>query len=338
MTKLVTVFILFALGACSPESGWSPDSTETRQYFHYGEGDQGACQPECRGFDLYVFDDGELVYFGAEGNQVKGIHRVRMSPSIFKEIETLLFKSRFQKYEDSYTMWNSHCWADYNTDEGTLWISANTINLKKKLHLDYGCSWSSGGMGIRFMALGFKKLIPAQNLVGAEQYERDNDYYFIEDEEIAKSIKALGEDTIADRHDPLFAPYYETIMAFALRHNLLVEKHYHDGPIWKLNFEHPLGGKASIHILIQSGKITVSTSWWQYDEVGTTRYTKSGHIIDISASSIPMSDALIEVLKENLAFQLDDWSSVYDIGASTFGGHTPSELRALEPKWPKVRP
>jgi hypothetical protein len=45
-----------------------------------------------------------------------------------------------------------------------------------------------------------------------------------------------------------FAPLAPAIVDLVERHNLLLEKYYHEAPMWSLEFGHPAGGQARLDV------------------------------------------------------------------------------------------
>jgi hypothetical protein len=54
-----------------------------------------------------------------------------------------------------------------------------------------------------------------------------------------------------------FAPLAQAIGGVAGKHNLLLEKYYHEGASWDLRFNHPRGGQASVTIYSCAGGFRV---------------------------------------------------------------------------------
>lgn len=51
-----------------------------------------------------------------------------------------------------------------------------------------------------------------------------------------------------------FAPIAGVLESFAQRHNLLVDRCYHDSPSWTFRFSHPRGGQASVGVSCNAGE------------------------------------------------------------------------------------
>src|SRR5579862_6687490 len=62
-----------------------------------------------------------------------------------------------------------------------------------------------------------------------------------------------------------FAPLSQAIDDVARKHNLLLEKYYHEAPSWALRFNHPRGGQASVTVS-NGGAVAKIGSVWHLDD------------------------------------------------------------------------
>ena len=76
----------------------------------------------------------------------------------------------------------------------------------------------------------------------------------------------LSQDEIVAENESFFAPIGPTLIDFARRYNLFLEKYYHDAPCWSLCFSPPQGGFAKLDVC-QESETTVSVvgDWWVDD-------------------------------------------------------------------------
>jgi hypothetical protein len=72
-----------------------------------------------------------------------------------------------------------------------------------------------------------------------------------------------------------FAPIAGVLESFAQRHNLLVDRYYHDTPSWTFRFNHPRGGQASLGVSCDAGETASIYSSWHVDDYD--RFTRSIH-------------------------------------------------------------
>jgi hypothetical protein len=133
-----------------------------------------------------------------------------------------------------------------------------------------------------------------------------------------------------------FASLASEIKAFALQHNLFIEKYYHDSRSWDLRFSHPKGGNASISISnIAPDRASIGSSWYvdHYDH-----FTRSIHWR--VARSIPKEPAFIrEALKEEfhaiIAAPFGAWNQVARGYDDAWGEYAKEQFYALGPHYPK---
>ncbi len=67
-------------------------------------------------------------------------------------------------------------------------------------------------------------------------------------------------------YDRFFGPLAGELHDFADRHELKLEKYYHEASVWSFLFRHPLGGVAKIDVSKESeDTIKLWKYWWQDD-------------------------------------------------------------------------
>src|SRR5262245_14965727 len=76
------------------------------------------------------------------------------------------------------------------------------------------------------------------------------------------------------RLEYFFSTLSEVLNAFSSKHDLLVDKYWHQFPSWRLSFRHPKGGVACLEVMKEEDGIKIYSYWWldKYDEF--TRYSK----------------------------------------------------------------
>lgn len=139
--------------------------------------------------------------------------------------------------------------------------------------------------------------------------------------------------------DPLFCPFAETIKNFVVRHNLLIQKYYHDASTWSLLFEHPLGGQAKIDIWIRDPeKLEIQSVRWQDEYSKWTRSLKWGEKQFVLPNPTELSDVLSRTLDTMLRWRPDDWDQVAGDYQQFWSRYSKDEFEAMTPSWPKVKP
>ena len=132
-----------------------------------------------------------------------------------------------------------------------------------------------------------------------------------------------------------FAPIAGVLESFAQRHNLLVDRYYHDSPSWTFRFNHPRGGQASVGVSCNAGETASIYSTWHVDDYD--RFTRSIHWRKPRAVSKD-ANALLEDLELELsailAVPLGQWNQVADGYANVWGRYTKDEFEKLQPSYP----
>lgn len=136
-------------------------------------------------------------------------------------------------------------------------------------------------------------------------------------------------------YDNFFWPLAETLTKFAEDHNLLVEKYYHDVPMWSLCFNHPKGGQAKIDITkVGVDRIEISSAWWLDEYEKSCRSLKRGKKAKLKMSPGALKAGLAKTLKEILAWERGDWTTVATGYESAWSGVTKGQLESWASKWP----
>ena len=82
-----------------------------------------------------------------------------------------------------------------------------------------------------------------------------------------------------------FAPLAQAIGEVADKHNLLLDKYYHEGASWDLRFNHPRGGQASVTIYNGGAAAQVGSVWYLDDYDLSTRFIHSRPLRQIPKQS-----------------------------------------------------
>lgn len=136
-----------------------------------------------------------------------------------------------------------------------------------------------------------------------------------------------------------FAPLSESIETFAARHNLLIDRYYHEAPSWSLCFSHPRGGSVKIEIARASeGGIDVQAIWWLDVHREFTRYLRDGERRHCEASTAALAPELARALSEALSWRAGEWTRVARGYKDAWGGYTADEFARLGPHYPAPVP
>jgi hypothetical protein len=137
-----------------------------------------------------------------------------------------------------------------------------------------------------------------------------------------------------------FAPLSQVIGDVARRHNLLLEKYYHESPSWSLRFNHPRGGQASVSIL-NGGASSVAKveSVWHLDDYDQfTRFLHWRRARDVPKDSESVRRELEIELAAILAVPLGQWNQVAKGYERIWGQFTKAAFLAMAPKYPDPLP
>jgi hypothetical protein len=136
-----------------------------------------------------------------------------------------------------------------------------------------------------------------------------------------------------------FTPFAREITDFAARHNLVLEKYYHDAPMWSLGFGHPLGGQARLDATrSEVGVLCLGASWWIDDYDSFTRSIRTKEAIPVSASGKGLTSDLEQLLNDVLGWKTGAWTQV----ATGYKGiwdktWTKAQFEAASNQWPRLR-
>jgi hypothetical protein len=113
--------------------------------------------------------------------------------------------------------------------------------------------------------------------------------------------------------DRFFAPLASTLESFAERHNLKLERYYHDSPSWHFIFKHPEGGVGKMEMFRQGDdKVRPSLMWW-FDDYDTLQRHSKVRV----QTGLPMDPATIVTSLEAglnliLSWRMGQWDKTYD--------------------------
>lgn len=112
--------------------------------------------------------------------------------------------------------------------------------------------------------------------------------------------------------DSFFAPIASVLESFAEKHNLKLERYYHDAPSWHFIFKHPKGGVGKIDMSRhEKEKVRPSLMWWFDDYDTQERRTKSSAQPEVSRDATPIVEALETGLKLILSWRIGQWDKTY---------------------------
>ncbi len=111
--------------------------------------------------------------------------------------------------------------------------------------------------------------------------------------------------------EAFFSQIADVLNQFASRHNLMLDKYYHESHSWGFNFRHPKGGVASIDVTKESDdSVKIYGYWWLDDYDKFTRFLKRDESEEFDLGAINLSGLLENKFKEILSWELGEWTQV----------------------------
>jgi hypothetical protein len=135
--------------------------------------------------------------------------------------------------------------------------------------------------------------------------------------------------------EAFFEPLAEVLTAFAQRHNVKLQKYYHQAPSWDFTFRHPQSGVGKIDVHRYSDDSVFLISYWWYDDYDLlTRFGKRVKHEPIPADAPRLSIALESSLRLVVSWQFGQWDDQYGGFDSWKQGCTKEQFEALSNDYP----
>jgi hypothetical protein len=138
--------------------------------------------------------------------------------------------------------------------------------------------------------------------------------------------------------DRFFSALAPALEGFAQRHNLRLQKYYHQAPSWDFLFRHPSGGVGQIEVQRASeATISIVSDWWYDDYDAATRFIKSTTLGPMPVNSevtIKLENALSEVL----SWRFGDWDEQHTRGTVWRETWTKEQFEKLPAEYPEPLP
>ena len=134
--------------------------------------------------------------------------------------------------------------------------------------------------------------------------------------------------------DGFFAPIAGALESFAEKHNLKLERYYHDAPSWHFIFKHPEGGVGKIDVS-RSGEKTVrpSLAWWIDDYDRQERHVKLSTMAELPTEGAVILTELEAGLRLVLSWKLNQWNKTYG-GYGMWKKTSKEEFQRLTDQYP----
>jgi hypothetical protein len=115
------------------------------------------------------------------------------------------------------------------------------------------------------------------------------------------------------RHDAevFFANLTDCFERFAEKHNMKVDKYWHEFPSWRFTFKHPKGGLACIEVMKEEkAEFKVYGYWWLDNYNKGTRSSRKYESKILQIERADMRDLLEDTLEKIISWPLDSWTEV----------------------------
>ena len=107
--------------------------------------------------------------------------------------------------------------------------------------------------------------------------------------------------------ESFFAPLADVLQSFGERHNLKLEKYYHEEPSWSFTFRHPSGGVGKISVLRSRNEVDFDCWWWYDDYETMTRHIKRMRKEHVPAKPKLVGEELERALQSLLSWKSGNW-------------------------------
>ena len=145
-------------------------------------------------------------------------------------------------------------------------------------------------------------------------------------------------ETTLPKLEAFFAPFANTCEQFAERHNVKIERYYHEFPVWSFLFRHPAGGIGKIDLVRKTDNtINLYRYWWCDDYDAATRSIKNEETQPILVTDANVDEMLETSLSAILNWKYGDWDGVYDGYESWHKHWTKKQFMALDNDYPTLK-
>lgn len=188
--NVVVMAFFLALGSCVKPYDWVPDQAQQYGYLLYEPSGGPFCSPQSGHFHVYIFENGDLFYYGQPAEVAKdgrvlcgqpnltGWHQTNLGPETFTELFELLDQHRFFEYAPDYSYGFDACGPNSTTDVGELILELKTQEYQKTVFFDNGCVNSKDWGTIRHLWRSLRQFMALEDWVGEEAYTWDYDVEF----------------------------------------------------------------------------------------------------------------------------------------------------------------
>jgi hypothetical protein len=139
--------------------------------------------------------------------------------------------------------------------------------------------------------------------------------------------------------EAFFARIADTSFSFASRHDLKLEKYYHDAPVWSFLFRHPQGGIGKLDLAREGREcLKIWCHWWRDDYETGVRFLKRIESPVFQSDASLLEGKLEEALGQMLSWKDGEWDSKHGGFKEDWQRHwTKAAFTAMENDYPAIR-
>ncbi|MEE8294440.1 MAG: hypothetical protein V3R64_01895 [Sphingomonadales bacterium] len=187
--KIVGLVLLAGvlLGGCANSSRWAsdqtqyyvPEQTETLDYFLYNEPGPPFCGRLCKNFQVYIFSNGEISYYGGPALKVSGWKTKTLDPFTLSIILKILDRHGFSALAERHNgivssdLENRSCGVNYLIEPGGLFLKTKIGPIERDVSFNNDCTGAKDYDTILHMARSIRQLIALEKWVGKKEYTWD---------------------------------------------------------------------------------------------------------------------------------------------------------------------
>lgn len=177
------------LSGCAKSYDWAPDPSrfdvpeqvETLDYFLYNDPPSPFCGRSCKNFEIYIFSNGEISYYGGPALRISGWKTKTLDPLTFLKILKILDQHGFNELAERHNgivnsdLENESCGVNYLIEPGGLFLKTKIGSIEKSISFNNDCSGAVDHDTIFHMARSIRQLLALENWVGKRDYTWDYD-------------------------------------------------------------------------------------------------------------------------------------------------------------------
>jgi hypothetical protein len=148
-----------------------------------------------------------------------------------------------------------------------------------------------------------------------------------------------GSNDPAERAEleAFFRDLADALTDFANRHNMRLQKYYHDAPEWTFTFRHPQAGVSAIEVLRVGPELRrVDCCWWYDDYDKLTRFIRRHHGATVPRQAGNIQEELDVALSTILGWKFDDWGESHGGYKQWRRSYTKEQFLSLRNEYPEL--